>query len=223
RQLIDVAPDAIFVHSDERIVLVNPAMVRLFGAESAEQLVGRAVLDLIAPGSRDLEHQRIRQLYETPQSVPLTEVEYVRFDGTLFSVEATAVSFSYAGRPAAQVVARDITGRKAAERALRESEQRFRALTELSSDWYWEQDVELRFVGTAGRSALRAGISEADHIGKRRWELPRTEILGQSWDGHRAMLASRAAFQDLVLRRTAADGSVHYVSVSGEPRLDATG
>src|SRR6185503_20996357 len=105
RQLIDVAPDAIFVHSDERIVLVNPAMVRMFGAESAAQLIGREVLDLIAPGSRELVRQRIRQLYETPQSVPLTEVEYVRFDGTLFSVEATAVSFSYAGRPAAQVVA----------------------------------------------------------------------------------------------------------------------
>jgi PAS domain S-box-containing protein len=223
RQLIDVAPDAIFVHSDERIVLVNPAMVRMFGAESAGQLIGREVLDLIAPGSRELVRQRIRQLYETPQSVPLTEVEYVRLDGTPFSGEATAVSFSYAGHPAAQVVARDITGRKAAERALRESEQRFRALTELSSDWYWEQDVELRFVGTAGRSALRAGISEADHIGKRRWELPRTEILGLSWDEHRAVLAARGAFQDLVLKRTAADGSVHYVSVSGEPRFDASG
>ena len=223
RQLIEVAPDAIFVHSEGRVVLANPAMVQLFGAESAAQLIGREVLDLIGSGSRELVRERIRRLYETPQSVPLTEVEYVRADGTLFSVEATAVSFSYAGRPAAQVVARDITSRKAAERALRESEQRFRALTELSSDWYWEQDVELRFVGTAGRSALRAGISEADHIAKRRWELPGTEILGQSWDEHRAVLAARRAFQDLVLKRTAADGSVHYVSVSGEPRFDAAG
>jgi PAS domain S-box-containing protein len=223
RQLIDVAPDAIFVHSEERIVLVNPAMVQMFRAGSAEQLIGREVLDLIAPGSRELVRQRIRQLYETPQSVPLTEVEYVRLDGTQFAGEATAVSFSYAGRPAAQVVARDITSRKAAERALRESEQRFRALTELSSDWFWEQDTELRFVGTEGRTTLRAGISEADHIGKRRWELPGTEILGQNWDEHRAVLAARASFQDLVLKRTAADGSVHYVSVSGEPRCDATG
>jgi PAS domain S-box-containing protein len=222
-QLIEVAPDAIFVHSDWRIVLANPAMVQLFGAKGAEQLIGREVLDLIAPGSRELVRLRIQQLYDTPQSVPLAEVEYARLDGTQFSAEATAVSFRYAGRPAAQVVARDITSRKAAERALRESEQRFRALTELSSDWYWEQDAELRFVGTAGRSALRAGISEADHIGKRRWELPRTEILGQSWDEHRAVLAARASFRELMLKRAAADGSVHYISVSGEPRYDATG
>jgi PAS domain-containing protein len=68
------------------------------------------------------------------------------------------------------VLARDITGRKAAERHCA-SEQRFRALTEPSSDWYWEQDTGLR-LGTAGRTRLRAGIMEADHIGKRRWELP---------------------------------------------------
>ena len=92
--------------------------------------------------------------------------------------------------------------------ALRRSEQRFRALMELSSDWYWEQDAELRFVGTAGRTALRAGITEGDHIGKRRWELPRTEILGQSWDEHKAALAARASFRDLMLKRTARDGSV---------------
>ena len=92
--------------------------------------------------------------------------------------------------------------------ALRRSEQRFRALMELSSDWYWEQDAELRFVGTAGRTPLRAGITEDDHIGKRRWELPRTEILGQSWDEHKAALAARASFRDLMLKRTARDGSV---------------
>ena len=223
RQLIAVAPDAIFVHSDERIVLANPAMVRLFGARSADSLIGRNVLDLVAPASRELVRERIRQLYETPQSVPLAEFEYVRLDGTQFSVEATAVSFTYAGRPAAQVLARDITGRKTAERALRKSEQRFRALMELSSDWYWEQDAELRFVGTAGRTALRAGISEGDHIGKRRWELPRTEILGTSWEEHKATLAARASFRDLMLKRTARDGSPFYVSVSGEPRYDSSG
>jgi len=107
--------------------------------------------------------------------------------------------------------------------ALRGSEQRFRALTELSSDWYWEQDAELRFVGTAGRTALRAGITEGDHIGKRRWELPGTEILGQGWDEHRAALSARASFRDLMLKRTALDGSAYYVSVSGEPRYDPSG
>ena len=107
--------------------------------------------------------------------------------------------------------------------ALHQSERRFRALTELSSDWYWEQDADLRFVGTGGRTELRGGISVDDHVGKRRWELPGTEILVQTWDQHRAVLAARAPFHDLLLKRTAQDGTVHYVSVAGEPCFDSSG
>ena len=107
--------------------------------------------------------------------------------------------------------------------SLRESETRFRALTELSSDWYWEQDAELRFVGTSGQSSARAGITAEAHIGLRRWELPRTEIVGQTWDEHRKVLDAREPFHDLLLRRRAANGDVSYVSVDGRPIFDASG
>ena len=107
--------------------------------------------------------------------------------------------------------------------SLRESETRFRALTELSSDWYWEQDAELRFVGTSGQSSGRAGITAEAHIGLRRWELPRTEIVGETWDEHRKVLDAREPFHDLLLRRRAANGDVSYVSVDGRPIFDASG
>ncbi|HEX9182075.1 MAG TPA: PAS domain S-box protein, partial [Burkholderiales bacterium] len=114
-------------------------------------------------------------------------------------------------------VARNVTDRVRAAQALREGEARFRSLTNLSSDWYWEQDAELRFVATGGADKLRAGITAAQHEGLRRWELPRTEALSSSWEDHQAVLAARLPFRDFLLRRTAADGTVHYVSVSGEP------
>jgi diguanylate cyclase (GGDEF)-like protein/PAS domain S-box-containing protein len=108
-------------------------------------------------------------------------------------------------------------------RALRESEARFRSLTELSSDWYWEQDADLRFVSTEGLTEARGGISPQAHIGKRRWELPGTEIVNQTWDEHRAVLAARKPFRNLLLRRTGTDGEIRYVAVGGKAILDRLG
>ncbi len=111
--------------------------------------------------------------------------------------------------------------RSMALNALQKSEERFRSLTELSSDWYWEQDAELRFVATEGVSDARAGITPAAHIGKRRWELPNTDVVNQSWDRHKALLEAHRPFHNLVLCRTSGNGEPRFVSVSGRPVFDA--
>lgn len=109
------------------------------------------------------------------------------------------------------------------ERQLRVSEERFRALTNMSSDWYWEQDAELRFIATSGESDNLAGISSEEHHLLRRWELPGTEIIGQSWEEHKTLLAERKPFRDLILKRTVPGKPAHYISVSGEPIFDQDG
>jgi diguanylate cyclase (GGDEF)-like protein/PAS domain S-box-containing protein len=109
-----------------------------------------------------------------------------------------------------------------AEQEVRESEARFRGLTDLSSDWYWEQDAEFRFTRLEGR--VVAGGDEALRrrlIGTRRWDSG-LEIDG-GWEAHRALLDARKPFYDLQLWRTLADGTVRYLSVSGEPVLGVDG
>jgi PAS domain-containing protein len=105
---------------------------------------------------------------------------------------------------------------------LEASEAKFRSLIHLLSDWYWEQDDQLRFVSTAGIADDRGGIAPEEHVGKTRWELPRTEPANCSWAEHRAVLNARLPFHDLLLRRWDPHGNVHYVSVAGEPIFRTT-
>ena len=105
------------------------------------------------------------------------------------------------------------------------SEQRFRSLLRLASDWYWEQDERLRFVDHSHDlvEATRRGIPAAGEIGKLRWELAGMDLSYGDWDAHRADLAARRPFSKFVTRRTNAAGRVLYSCISGEPIFDAGG
>jgi diguanylate cyclase (GGDEF)-like protein/PAS domain S-box-containing protein len=112
--------------------------------------------------------------------------------------------------------------RRAGERALRESEERFRALTELSSDWYWELDEELRFSRFDGQR--KSGVAEAlanRYLGKRPWETVLESDEG--WDAFRGVCERHEPFSDFVSYRTLEDGTRRYSSVNGEPVFGADG
>ena len=103
------------------------------------------------------------------------------------------------------------------QKRLLASEARFQSLIRLSSNWYWEQDAELRFIDTTSRSDDRGGLTPLQHLGLRRWELSNTEPVDISWQDHRTTLEARQPFHDLLLRRRGPDGSSHFVEVSGAP------
>ena len=112
--------------------------------------------------------------------------------------------------------------RTAAEQAVRDSEARFRSLTHLSSDWYWEQDAEHRFTRLEGRQVTGGDPTlRAKLIGQQRWESG-LEVEG-GWQAHRALLEARAPFHDLLMWREVGDGSQRYMRVSGEPIFGAAG
>ncbi len=108
-------------------------------------------------------------------------------------------------------------------RSLRESEERFRSLTQMSSDWYWEQDEELRYLPrAAGKGGLDGRCLPAD-IGKRRWELDGIYgVTEAQWQEHRQLLAQGKPFRDFEYRRDY-EGAQRWLSISGEPVFDGQG
>jgi PAS domain S-box-containing protein len=105
---------------------------------------------------------------------------------------------------------------------LRESEARFKSFTELSSDWYWEQDAQGRFTNMSGPVLEMLDLTLADdgiaivanpgaqHNAEHRRELDQ-------------LIARREPFIDFIYHRTRANGERQYLQVSGEPRFDEIG
>lgn len=107
--------------------------------------------------------------------------------------------------------------------ALRESEQRFRALTRIAADWYWEQDRDLRFTYVSQEVGEIAGVQVEEHLGKARWELSNIRFEDKELAEHQRALAAREPFTDFVYERQNAQGGWRYFSISGEPLFDERG
>ena len=115
--------------------------------------------------------------------------------------------------------------RKQAEQVLARSEARFRSLTELSSDWYWECDPSHRFTSFGGRNVRDVGARDwrSAFFGRPVWELPNLVRDSADWSAHRALLHRRERFIDFQFAVHTADGEVRWTSASGEPFFDADG
>jgi PAS domain S-box-containing protein len=119
RSLVEVSPDAIVVHREGCYVYANPAAARLFGAARPEEVIGRRVLDCIHPEFQELVASRMAALEVGAERTPLADVRLLRFDGSSVEVESAAGRTTFQGEPATQVVMRDVSARKQAERELR--------------------------------------------------------------------------------------------------------
>jgi diguanylate cyclase (GGDEF)-like protein/PAS domain S-box-containing protein len=114
----------------------------------------------------------------------------------------------------------DLTSEKHAERSLRESESRFRALSAMSSDWYWEQDADLRFTSMTGVT-VSTPLNNIENVkGKRRNELPYVWRSPEDRAAHEKLLAQRKPFRDLLLHNPE---NGRYASTSGDPVFDEKG
>ena len=156
RALVEWSPDAIGVHRAGKLVYVNPAAIRMLGGGSAEEVVGKSILDFVHPDYHDLVQTREREYLRQGLRAPMIELQFQKLDGTAMDMEIQSASIDFDGEPATHTVMHDITARKQTERALLESEALHRSVLSASPDNIAITDMRgyVRMVSPAGRAMM---------------------------------------------------------------------
>ena len=180
RGLVDHSPEAIVVYSEDRFVYANAAAVTLFAASSAEDLVGRLIFDIVHPDYHVLARKRAMRSQQEGKTSPLMEQKYVRLNGEVIDVEAVSTGITYQGRPAGQMLIRDITERKKAQASVLALNAELMHAYDATIEG-WSRALDLRDHETEGHSqrvtemtlclAIAAGLPPEELIHIRRGAL----------------------------------------------------
>jgi PAS domain S-box-containing protein len=222
RALIEHAFDVVVLQDREHgILYASPSVERVFGYAPRE-LVGRDSLDFIHPDQREDARNRFATALVSPDSVLPRDRLIQHKNGTWLWTETTMTNLL--GEPSVRAIVvnlRDISGRKQAEQALRESEQRFRDYAETASDWFWEIGPDYKFTLLTENAF---GSKAVDRIGTACWDgALDLETEPEKWRLIWATLDSRQPFRDFVYCSMSGNGSPIYVKASGKPVFDANG
>jgi PAS domain S-box-containing protein len=167
RSLVELSPDAILVHTAAgKIIFINSAALKLFGASSPEDLLGKPAIDLAHPDVVKKVRDRINNALVGGKS-DQEEFKVIRLDGQVVEVEAVGSSIIFQGEPAVQMVCRDITERKRAEAALRDREEELAAIYDNAPLIMMLLDEERRVRKLNRFAAQFAGAPAADLHGRR--------------------------------------------------------
>lgn len=165
RTMVEWSPNPIAVHRDRTFIYVNPAAIKMFGATSAQDLLGTPILDRVHPHSYASQLTRAR-LAEQGVALNVIEQKFLKLDGTPIDVEVQGTSIIYDGAPAIHVAWRDVTERKRAEAALHESDQRLRTVLDTALDAVIEIDAEGLVTGWNTRAETMFGWLKTEAMGQ---------------------------------------------------------
>ena len=127
RRLVELSPDGILVSQDNRIVFINPAAVRLFGASAPEEILGKSPFEIFHAASHELMRSRVARMM-SGHPVPPAEERIVRLDGNVIDVEVNSTRVEESDGETIQVIVRDITERKRVEESIAKQNERLTLL-----------------------------------------------------------------------------------------------
>ena len=211
------------VYNETEILYWTEESSRIWGFDPLQGIPSReAVWQRIHPSDRERVNENIEHAVREKRSFA-NEFRIILPDGTVKHVEATNHPVFSASGELLEIVATgiDVTERKGAEAALRESQAKFRDYAESASDWLWEIGPDYKFTLLTENAF---GSNAADRIGTACWDgALDVETEPEKWGLLWAKLESRKPFRDFVYRSSGGNGSPMYVKASGKPVFDSSG
>ncbi len=222
RLLFELSPDAIAVYQDGKLAFVNQAAARLVGAATPEEVIGRPMLDFIHPDYREMVLARSRQQMRDGRPAPTTVEKFIRMDGSSVDVDVTASPFSYHDKPAVMAIIRDITERKQADEARRESEERFRHLYENATIGLYRTSPDGEILLANPSLIHMLGYEFFEDLSRRNLEKNGFEP-GYSRRGFRQLIETRDSVVGLEAPWKRKDGTTIFVRESAKAIRDEDG
>ena len=213
----------------DKCILCSDQVAEIYGYASPEEYVAMAssyavCLETVHPEDRGWydrlvrESDRLKKPYET-------EFRILRRDGEVRYVHEVADTILNSAGEIVRTIGtiQDITERKKAEAALRESERRFREYAEASADWFWETDADLALTYLSPNVERIAGVPPEWHYGKKVWDAIGEGYDRGAWDTQLAHMRAHEPFRDFIYYRAGQGVAPLWLRLSGVPMLDEGG
>lgn len=132
RALVEWSPEAIIIFRDGKVLYVNLAAIEMFGARSAQDLIGKSIFDFIHPDFRQIALARMNSLAGYVGGLRMIEGKLIHFNGTVIDIEVQNTAIVYDGDPAIHSSMRDITARKRVELDMQQQQKEIMHLSRVT-------------------------------------------------------------------------------------------
>ena len=213
RQLTELSPDGILVSENGVFVYANQAAINTLGAPDILEVIGRSPFEFFHPESHEVVKARMASALEGDQTTSSVTLRLRRMDGSTAYVQTTAGEVSWNGKPAIQVLIRDVTEQKHTEDKLRIANERLKLAVEGTVEGIWDWDIPSNvFTFSGGLNQVLGFADDARYGVVAQWQhLIHPEDVERVQANFKAVLEEQASNYECEYRLKAKDGSWKWI------------